>query len=314
MNNAAIIINMPNAQKNVNFRKAKRTGKQRLAIFFCVLIILVIIALLYLIVTFEEQIRNYINPNANNQPVMINQNINEDASNDASKINPSTKGSNTGKDTRLVSSNSNNKTVPSRHVCYLTFDTGPSKNTPKILEILNKYDIRATWFVSTHNTYLNSVKQIWESGNQVAVHSHNSNAKQIYKNTKTFWEDHDTAVAELTKILGFKPANMMRFPGGSSNSYNKTITKKLKAEATSRGIHYFDWNQSSGDGTSKNATKILNNAINKAESKNSICLWMHDTDSNDATVQALEQIIQFYKSKGFSFEYLNEESYGYVKK
>ena len=38
-----------------------------------------------------------------------------------------------------------------RRVCYLTFDDGPSANTLKILEILNRYRIKATFFAKQLN-------------------------------------------------------------------------------------------------------------------------------------------------------------------
>ena len=65
---------------------------------------------------------------------------------------------------------------------YLTFDDGPSKNTPKILDILKENDVHATFFVicpyiEAHNAL---IKRAYDEGNAIGNHTHNHEFKYIY--------------------------------------------------------------------------------------------------------------------------------------
>ena len=59
-----------------------------------------------------------------------------------------------------------------KKVVYLTFDDGPSKNTPAVLEVLKKHNIKATFFVvgEQFQYFQNELKLLLESGNPVHVH------------------------------------------------------------------------------------------------------------------------------------------------
>ena len=68
------------------------------------------------------------------------------------------------------------------NVVYLTFDDGPNdKNTPRILEILKKENIKATFFLTGQNVarYPDVVKQIYQSGNAMGLHSYTHDYKKI---------------------------------------------------------------------------------------------------------------------------------------
>ena len=72
--------------------------------------------------------------------------------------------------------------INSKKVVYLTFDDGPSKNTPKILDILKENDVHATFFVicpyiEAHNAL---IKRAYDEGNAIGNHTHNHEFKYIY--------------------------------------------------------------------------------------------------------------------------------------
>ena len=69
---------------------------------------------------------------------------------------------------RRATSTSANNVTPGPKTVYLTFDDGPSTNTHRILEILDSYGVKATWFVKGDQPQLEYVKDIWDAGNQVA--------------------------------------------------------------------------------------------------------------------------------------------------
>lgn len=253
-----------------------------------VLFIVVVIIFTLLVVIFATIKTNY---NGNNEDYIGSSNASQDSQNSDIDTN-----SDKQVDTRLNKSSSNNSVVPDRHVCYLTFDDGPSKNTERILEILDKYDIKATWFVKAQNQDLDKIKNIWDKGHQVAVHTFTHKYEQIYASTNAFWEDYNQAYSAIEQILHFKPANMFRFPGGSTNSYSTKISNILKSQASQNNLHYYDWNMSCGDGANHTSGELVFYATEGIDKLNSACLLMHDSEAKDTTVEALEAIIQSVNS------------------
>ena len=77
-----------------------------------------------------------------------------------------------------------------RKVVYLTFDDGPSAHTDKILEILNKYNARATFFVTGNNQKHNDVlKRIVDQGSVVALHTYTTYYAEVYASEEAYFKD-----------------------------------------------------------------------------------------------------------------------------
>lgn len=202
-----------------------------------------------------------------------------------------------------------------RHVCYLTFDDGPSDNTLEILEILRKYGIKATFFV-INSEKLDYVKNIYEAGHTVGLHSATHNYGEIYKSTQAYLDDLKVISDRVESIIGIAP-KVMRFPGGSSNSVSRKycagVMSSLTRAVEELGYSYYDWNVSSGDALSETPsfTYIRNNVLKSARDKNSACVLMHDSDTKTTTVKALPEIIEGLMKMGYSFEPITPEAYGY---
>ncbi len=189
--------------------------------------------------------------------------------------------------------------------CYLTFDDGPSENTLKVLKILDKYKIKATFFVMGTGK-LSYTKQIHDAGHTVALHTYSHNYSQIYRSQKAYFDDL-TKIGNAVKKYTGEDAKVIRFPGGSSNtvsrSYCKGIMTALSKETVNRGYVYFDWNVDSTDASGNNVpvSRIVNNIKTYGGKHKQDVVLMHDTDAKDTTVQALPQIIEFYINKGYTF-------------
>ena len=206
--------------------------------------------------------------------------------------------------------------VPSgEKICYLTFDDGPSKNTPLILDILKKYNAKATFFVINTGD-IGYIQRIHDEGHTVGLHTYSHNYAQLYSSTNAYFNDLQQISDKVESIIGIKPT-VMRFPGGSSNKvsakYCKGIMTQLVTLVQEKGYSYFDWNISSGDADSATPsyTYIRNNVLNNARNKNSICVLMHDASAKTTTVQALPEIIEGLTNMGYRFEALTPEAYGY---
>ncbi len=204
---------------------------------------------------------------------------------------------------------------PNSKVCYLTFDDGPSNNTLTILDVLARYDAKATFFV-VGTARLDYLDEIHNAGHTVGLHTNTHVFSSVYSSDDAYFADLSAISAAVEQRIGVK-SMCVRFPGGGSNTqskkYNIGIMSRLAAELPGRGYAYFDWNVDSGDAKSNNvpAETIYANVIAQAQNKNSICVLMHDTSTKATTAQALPAIIEGLRSMGFRFEALNPSCYGY---
>lgn len=209
----------------------------------------------------------------------------------------------------------NQSSVQESNVCYLTFDDGPSDRTLQVLDILDLYGIKATFFVSgaAKTQYL---PLIVSRGHAIGLHTANHDYSIIYKDVNSYLEDIRQISDVVYNATGVR-SNIMRFPGGSSNQvsaeYCPGIMTDLTARMESLGYSYFDWNVSSCDtaGGLVPTEKIISNVLTGAKGKKSICVLMHDWPANSTTVEALPSIIEGLDAMGFHFASLTAESYGF---
>ncbi len=192
-------------------------------------------------------------------------------------------------------------------VIYLTFDDGPSINTYKILEILKKNNIKATFFVVGKN--INQYKQIVDEGHTIAIHTYTHNYKKIYASVDSFFNDLYKVKDAIKNQTGVE-SKITRFPGGSSNTIaSKQLKREIIKRLNEEGYTYQDWNCDSTDASGNNVSidKIVHHSTVMCPYKK-INLLMHDSQSKITTVEALPQIIEYYKSKGYTFEKLDTYS------
>ncbi len=200
-------------------------------------------------------------------------------------------------------------------ICYLTFDDGPSDNTLKILDILDSYGIKATFFVvgTAKTEYM---PQIVTRGHAIGLHSTTHNYSTIYADVNSYLADVQQISDIVYNTTGVR-SNIIRFPGGSSNMVSAQYCKGIMSDLTVRmpqlGYSYYDWNVSSGDASAARvpAATIVNNVLKGAKGKNSICVLMHDTGAKTTTVESLPAIIEGLDAMGFRFAPLTAEVYGY---
>lgn len=200
-------------------------------------------------------------------------------------------------------------------ICYLTFDDGPSENTLKILDILNKGNAKATFFV-IGTRKLSYVKNIKAAGHSVGLHTDTHVFHKIYANDSAYFTDLLSIQAKVKLQIG-ENSTLLRFPGGSSNAvskkYNNGIMTRLVPAVKNRGFQYFDWNVDSGDAAGNHipAATIVGNVQKQVAGRKNICILMHDTDAKNTTVQALPYIISYLRGQGYRFEGLTKGSEGF---
>lgn len=178
---------------------------------------------------------------------------------------------------------------------YLTFDDGPSSNTDNILDILDTYGVKATFFVTGKEGAKAeaSYRRIVEEGHTLGMHSYTHDYSVIYASEEAFMEDMEKLQHYLYDVTGVQ-STYIRFPGGSSNKVSDVDMRLLITDVHEAGMEYFDWNVSSQDASSKPLTKeeILDNCLNSIERFQNCIILMHDAGSKDSTVEALPELIE----------------------
>ena len=199
--------------------------------------------------------------------------------------------------------------TPVGGVIYLTFDDGPGPETPRLLEILDKYDAKATFFVV--NTGLAStITQIADHGHALAMHTATHDFAKVYASEEAYFNDLHTIESVIERYAGEKPT-LLRFPGGSSNTvsrtYNKGIMTRLTQMVEEQGYTYFDWNVDSNDaGSARTPEEVYFNVIRGCAKREESVVLMHDIHSY--TIDAIEGILIWGTNHGYTFEALTPDS------
>ncbi|MDO4271933.1 MAG: polysaccharide deacetylase family protein [Candidatus Saccharibacteria bacterium] len=197
-------------------------------------------------------------------------------------------------------------------VVYLTFDDGPSAITGDVLDALDRYGVKATFFVTGNGQNYNGyIKTAQARGHAIGLHTYTHNYGLVYQSDQAYFDDLGRISAMVNDLTG-QQSKLVRFPGGSSNTisrhYSNGIMSRLATEVRRQGYQYFDWNCSSGDADGNNVPvdKLVANASCPYEQ---VVLLMHDAKGKQTTAEALPQIIEYYRARGYAFESLNTASY-----
>ena len=227
-------------------------------------------------------------------------------------------------DAKIVSENTKGiitgtKSYPVRNdgkkVVYLTFDDGPSTtNTPKVLDILDEYNVKATFFVLGKSLDKNEeareiLKEEVKRGHAIGNHTYSHDYSQLYPNRTI---NVDKVLEEINKtndilkdILGKDfSTRVIRFPGGY---WSWDGREPMRDKMIEYGYCNIDWNALNGDaeGKKKNADQLFNVTKDTVErlgsEADSIVILMHDTYGKEETVKALPKVIEYLKANGYEF-------------
>lgn len=188
---------------------------------------------------------------------------------------------------------------------YLTFDDGPSARTPEVLQILADNGVKATFFVKNGGKYNRYMQDIVAQGHTIALHTYSHDYASIYSSDEAYLNDLQQ-ISDLVYDQTGVRTKIMRFPGGASNTksrkYCSGIMTRMTQKVTEMGYQYYDWNLSSGDasGGTVPASTIINNC-RKVPRNNTVIVLMHDAGDKRTTVEALPEVIAYYKAAGCNF-------------
>lgn len=192
-------------------------------------------------------------------------------------------------------------------IVYLTFDDGPNNYTKDILKVLDKYNVKATFFVTNQfSEFQYLIKTEYMSGHSIGVHTLTHNFGTIYSSLEEYMKDFNDMNQIIYEQTG-EYTKLFRFPGGSSNTiskFNKGIMTELAHKLTKDGYYYFDWNVDSNDTETKDSEQIFKNVINEIEKKDISVVLMHDIKKYN--IESVDKIISYGLKNGYTFLPIDE--------
>ena len=199
---------------------------------------------------------------------------------------------------------------PEEKTIYLSFDDGPGPYTDMLLDVLDAYGVKATFFITGNGGRYNScIRRAHEAGHSIGVHSYSHQYGYIYSSEENFFNDFN-AVQQLIYEQTGQYSQLFRFPGGSSNTvsrFNYGVISRLSAELEDMGYRYFDWNVNSRDAEGvSNSAAIASNIINGCAGRNCSVVLQHDIKLG--SVYAVESVIKWGLENGYSFKPLTLSS------
>lgn len=185
---------------------------------------------------------------------------------------------------------------------YLTFDDGPGSQSGKILDILKKNHVKATFFVtgkedaSSKKIYQRIVKE----GHTLAMHSYSHIQDVIYDSKEAFEKDLKQINRCLHEATGVH-TKFYRFPGGSSTQNTSLPIQNFIDVLKKNHYLYLDWNVISPDINNANATKeqVVTGVMQGVDAYDTAVVLMYDVADKPMTVKALPSIIKQIKAKNY---------------
>lgn len=191
---------------------------------------------------------------------------------------------------------------PERKIAYITFDDGPTLNTPNILKTLDEYGAKATFFVLEERIvrYPDFIKQIYHSGNALGLHGV-SHSEAIYYTPTSPLEEMKKTDKALKSLLG-EGTNLVRVPFGSSYK----LTEKQAEILQSDGYIIWDWNVDPRDSVGKIIPEkvMANLRRDLAKCDGDAVILLHDRKS---TAEILPCILEYLKNEGYTMLPLDEK-------
>ena len=201
--------------------------------------------------------------------------------------------------------------IPNGKKVYLTFDDGPSCYTEDILEVLKKYNVKATFFVvAGSKDYEKELKEIAADGHTIGLHSYTHVYSEIYKDLKSFSKDVESVHDWVKDVTGID-TKYYRFPGGSDTSVTDLKTSDCVAYLKRRGYEFYDWNALSGDaeGVGYSSDQLVENVMYSVhENEGDSIVLMHDSSTDNGMIDALPDIIESLLEEGYELRAIDDDA------
>ena len=178
---------------------------------------------------------------------------------------------------------------------YLTFDDGPHPTiTPQVLEILKKFNAKATFFCIGNNVnkYKETFELIKKEGHSVGNHTFNHE-----RGWKTRTSDYIKSVKEADALI---QSPLFRPPHGRIKSSQIRAIKNLRI-SESQNLKIVAWTVISYDWDKSLSPEDCFNNVIKNSDDGSIIVFHDSEKAVDNMIPALTKVLEYYTDKGFTF-------------
>ncbi len=196
-----------------------------------------------------------------------------------------------------------NSKDPYEKVIYLTFDDGPSTATDDILNVLQKNNAAATFFMlSPHmKERPNTVERMIKEGHSVGLHGVTHDVNHFYHSKQTVLDEMNEAQEVLESITGI-PSVLIRTPYGSVPYLIEPFRKALNTE----GYKLWDWNVDSRDwelADGNYVKSVIDQIKSLEESGATPVVLLHDQPK---TAKYLPQLMTYLANQGYQIKKLDD--------
>lgn len=197
-----------------------------------------------------------------------------------------------------------NKLDQQNHAIYLTFDDGPTNVSDELLDILNDYQMKATFFMigPKIQEYPEVVKRMEKEGSALGLHGMTHDVKKIYNSHSAPSEEMIETQEILEDITGVR-SELVRLPYGSF----PYLTEGMRYVLDQNDFKVWDWNVDSFDWKFSDSQYVQHTiqGIQKIEESGiTPVVLLHDTKE---TVKHLPKLLSYIKEQGYETKILTDD-------
>ncbi|RDW17707.1 polysaccharide deacetylase family protein [Oceanobacillus chungangensis] len=187
---------------------------------------------------------------------------------------------------------------------YLTFDDGPSRDTNQLLDILDDYDMTATFFMMGPKMKENPtvVKRTYHKGHGLALHGITHEVSNIYSSPYAPSEEMVEGQEILESITGVK-SNIVRLPYGTF----PYLTESMRYVLSQNEFNTWDWNVDSMDWDLKD-DRYVQHTIQELKRTEEVgetpIVLLHDKKE---TIEYLPELLSYIKKQGYKAKVLTND-------
>lgn len=195
-------------------------------------------------------------------------------------------------------------------VVYLTFDDGPSIYSSRILDTLESYDAKATFFLvgdSISEDYEEVIYRMEAEGHAIGLHCSCHDYNQLYESMDSCTASILSERELLLASYGIE-TDLCRLPGGSTNIFINDRDEVI-ASLHNEGLRIFDWNVSAEDSVGiPSAESIMDNIFPEVYNYQEPIILLHDGVGNKLTADLLPGIMKELSENGYKFKSLADRA------
>jgi len=182
--------------------------------------------------------------------------------------------------------------------CAITFDDGPSASTARVVEILRRHQVKATFFVLAANArrHPGMLRLLVDEGHTVAIHG--ITHRKVHRDSQAAVERELSAAIDELSALGAAPARLYRPPHGLKSGAALAAARKL-------GCQLWAWSRGIWDTDRPDPDVLVNRATRFA--RGGMVLLLHDGRGDEERpdieplLSALPRMLERLRADGFSF-------------